>query len=111
MPLPINNPVGTLKYICKNTCLTMKLRDSLLKNNHHTNFLNRTLLNNILKNTTMKNKVKVNAKVSVNGYFYGKRDYYFHADEDFREDRDWGKAKSTDVPKINTSNNKSTLSS
>lgn len=33
------------------------------------------------------------AKANSSKPFYGKRDYYFHADEDFREDREWGKAK------------------
>jgi len=26
---------------------------------------------------------------------FKKRDYYFHADEDFREDKEWGKAISS----------------
>ncbi|RAJ35364.1 hypothetical protein [Pedobacter cryoconitis] len=29
----------------------------------------------------------------VRDYSYRKRGYYFHADEDFREDWDWGKTK------------------
>lgn len=42
----------------------------------------------------MKTKNKEKEKSDpVTGYSYRKRGYYFHADEDFREDWDWGKNK------------------
>jgi len=42
----------------------------------------------------MKAKIKEKDKFDpAKGYSYGKRGYYFHADEDFREDWNWGKTK------------------
>ncbi|MBB5436411.1 hypothetical protein HDC92_000075 [Pedobacter sp. AK017] len=46
----------------------------------------------------MKSKVRENKPIkNIGTSKYGNRDYYFHADEDFREDRDWGKTKTTTV--------------
>jgi len=42
----------------------------------------------------MKSNIQEKAKFNLRSPFYGKRDYYFHADEDFREDHEWGKSKS-----------------
>ncbi|WP_367867940.1 hypothetical protein [Pedobacter sp. WC2423] len=52
-----------------------------------------------------KNKEKEKSD-TINADSYRKRGYYFHADEDFREDWDWGKNKSAGshrqgVPKKN----------
>jgi hypothetical protein len=41
----------------------------------------------------MKNRKKEEIGIKVAKPLYGKRDYYFHADEDFREDREWAKTK------------------
>lgn len=50
----------------------------------------------------MKTKQKEKEKFdAVSGYSYRKRGYYFHADEDFREDWDWGKNKSAESPAHN----------
>jgi len=49
----------------------------------------------------MKTKTK-ETKFNFQSSLHGKRDYYFHADEDFREDREWGKKKSS-VVKASTS--------
>lgn len=45
----------------------------------------------------MKTKTKEEIKFNFQSSLHGKRDYYFHADEDFREDREWGKTKSNTV--------------
>jgi hypothetical protein len=45
----------------------------------------------------MKTKTKEKIKFNFQSSLHGKRDYYFHADEDFREDREWGKTKSNTV--------------
>ncbi|HMI01403.1 MAG TPA: hypothetical protein VK541_02925 [Pedobacter sp.] len=45
----------------------------------------------------MKIKTKEEIKFNFRSPLHGKRDYYFHADEDFREDREWGKTKSTTI--------------
>lgn len=50
----------------------------------------------------MKTKTKEDIKFNIQSSLHGKRDYYFHADEDFREDREWGKTKS-DTVKANIS--------
>ncbi|WP_160292096.1 hypothetical protein [Pedobacter lusitanus] len=42
----------------------------------------------------MKNTGRINKQVKTNKQgLKGARGYYFHADEDFREDWDWGKSK------------------
>jgi len=41
----------------------------------------------------MKTKVKEGKKIRKNS-LWGKISHYFHSDEDFREDKDWGKSKS-----------------
>lgn len=42
----------------------------------------------------MKATGKLNKRTKINKVdLQGKPAYYFHADEDFREDRDWGKSK------------------
>jgi hypothetical protein len=42
----------------------------------------------------MKARIKEKEKSDpAKGYSYRKRGYYFHADEDFREDWNWGKVK------------------
>lgn len=47
----------------------------------------------------MKAKNKEKEKYDpVRDYSNRKRGYYFHADEDFREDWEWGKTKSTKSP-------------
>jgi len=48
----------------------------------------------------MKAKIKDKDKFDpIKGYSYRKRGYYFHADEDFREDWNWGKVKSDESTK------------
>ncbi|MBB5637755.1 hypothetical protein HDE68_003680 [Pedobacter cryoconitis] len=48
----------------------------------------------------MKVKIKDKDKFDpVKGFSYRKRGYYFHADEDFREDWDWGKTKTEGLAK------------
>ncbi|WP_342332327.1 hypothetical protein [Pedobacter sp. FW305-3-2-15-E-R2A2] len=37
----------------------------------------------------------------------GRRDYYFHPDEDFREDKEWAKRKSATLTKKDDFNKKS----
>lgn len=56
----------------------------------------------------MKTKNKENRKRSLQ-LPLRKHDYYFHADEDFREDREWGKTKSQDLAKNNPSGDKLSL--
>jgi hypothetical protein len=46
----------------------------------------------------MKTKVKEGKKNRKNS-FWGKPTHYFHTDEDFREDNDWGKSKSPESGK------------
>lgn len=41
----------------------------------------------------MKNRKKEAVEIRAGKPLFGKRDYYFHADEDFREDREWAKSK------------------
>ncbi|KIO77654.1 hypothetical protein TH53_08415 [Pedobacter lusitanus] len=48
----------------------------------------------------MKTKIKAKDKFDpIKTYSYRKRGYYFHADEDFREDWNWGKPKSEELHK------------
>ena len=47
----------------------------------------------------MKTKTKENSRLKVLKNTSDKHTYYFHADDDFREDRDWGKAKTTKISK------------
>ncbi|MES2454817.1 MAG: hypothetical protein V4594_04740 [Bacteroidota bacterium] len=52
----------------------------------------------------METKIKQETKSKVHIPVAVRRDYYFHADEDFREDREWGKINadqiSSDSPEI-----------
>lgn len=42
----------------------------------------------------MKATTKLNKRTKTNRQgIKGEPEYYFHADEDFREDRDWGKSR------------------
>lgn len=50
----------------------------------------------------MKTKHKEFGRFNIQGPVKGKRDYYFHADEDFREDRNWGKNKTMNESKPNS---------
>jgi hypothetical protein len=56
----------------------------------------------------MKIKTKEEIKIYTRTPLYGKRDYYFHADEDFREDREWGKIKA-DNSKASASTGRTTI--
>jgi len=59
-----------------------------------TNLLFTSLLIPSSKYKKMKNTGRINKQVKTNKLdAKGARGYYFHADEDFREDWDWGKSK------------------
>lgn len=46
----------------------------------------------------MKTKFKENHKnISSKGFRSAGHSYYFHSDEDFREDRNWGKESSVEL--------------
>lgn len=50
----------------------------------------------------MKTKINIqNPLSSIKFPPLQKRGYYFHADEDFREDWEWGKPEATELPKHN----------
>lgn len=47
----------------------------------------------------MKTKLKENHKHNfTKGFRSACHSYYFHSDEDFREDRNWGKDSSAELP-------------
>lgn len=46
----------------------------------------------------MKTKAKNQVSTATKYAFSKKPTYYFHADEDFREDREWGKEKGREMP-------------
>lgn len=58
----------------------------------------------------MRNNIKETSRFHLNRPVNGKRDYYFHADEDFREDRDWGKVKTLETAKSYPAHKKARLS-